>query len=431
MTTYVPTVSPVQEQKRGSPTREPLKSDCPINKEAVMHIITPIRTTLEKLIKTDYDYNKSSDFVKKLKKKIYVDLTTEELQNWLAKPENPVLNIEHTVPISLFGKREWFNQKRSPVYYDPHNLYLTDSKINAYRENYSYGQVNNPTLLFNTHGDLYVKEDQLKNAYYDCETNDILYTCLHGKCTENKITGTNYLCGKNVKRFTGVKDTRDYTAIDNSGAFDQKIRVSYKSHHECKGENYKRCIIEPLEKQKGTIARSVLYMYLVYVLPILNNLVKDRFGIKLNAHAIPVFFNKSSLDLYKKWNIDHPPTKDEMENNLAIGKQLGILNPFIQYYNDEKKEYVYDPHLPNYLFPCYDEKFTFNKNINPLWQSITSPSILPLQNVLPIPFIVLPVPANVIKPHPIKIQSSPPPFVSQIPKPVIAFQSHIPAPQKR
>ena len=240
---------------------------CFPNYHAIDYILGSIYPVLLGWARSGHNYQTSSQFIKDIRKQIYTNLPADvvkELINKLSDDKKPVLNIEHAVPMSLFGRREYLTN--SPIYFDPHHMFLTSNKVNAYRENFPYGQVTSPTILFDESGFLHIDKDHVKNAYYDCKQT-ILYTCISGKCV--KADGQHYNCDKNVKEIDPKADKTKFTALDNSDIFEYKIRVPLeRDYFDCRGD---RCIIEPMEKQKGIIARAVLYVYLVYIIPFLKH----------------------------------------------------------------------------------------------------------------------------------------------------------------
>jgi deoxyribonuclease-1 len=66
-------------------------------------------------------------------------------------------------------------------------------------------------------------------------------------------------------------------------------------------------ILEPRELARGNIARAVLYMRATYGLPL----------------------GDAMLDLFKAWNRDDPPSRQELERNGAIEALQGRRNAFI------------------------------------------------------------------------------------------------------
>jgi hypothetical protein len=76
-------------------------------------------------------------------------------------------------------------------------------------------------------------------------------------------------------------------------------------------------VFEPPDVSKGKVARAVLYFYTRYY---------DR---NITQGAYNHGFFKDRLEMFLRWNREHPPTADELRRNDLIEKYQGNRNPFI------------------------------------------------------------------------------------------------------
>ncbi|MCX5797034.1 MAG: endonuclease [Elusimicrobia bacterium] len=76
-------------------------------------------------------------------------------------------------------------------------------------------------------------------------------------------------------------------------------------------------VFEPPDVSKGLVARHVLYFYTRYY---------DR-NIMQGAYNHGFF--KDRIDMFLRWNREHPPTADELRANDLIEKYQGNRNPFV------------------------------------------------------------------------------------------------------
>jgi hypothetical protein len=75
-------------------------------------------------------------------------------------------------------------------------------------------------------------------------------------------------------------------------------------------------LFEPPDVSKGRVARAVLYFYTRYY---------DR---DITAGAYNHGFFKDRIDMFLRWNREHPPTADELRRNDLVEKFQGNRNPF-------------------------------------------------------------------------------------------------------
>jgi hypothetical protein len=75
-------------------------------------------------------------------------------------------------------------------------------------------------------------------------------------------------------------------------------------------------MFEPPDVSKGKVARAVLYFYTRYY---------DR---DISEGAYNHGFFKDRIDMFLRWNREHPPTPDELRRNDLVEKFQGNRNPF-------------------------------------------------------------------------------------------------------
>jgi len=76
-------------------------------------------------------------------------------------------------------------------------------------------------------------------------------------------------------------------------------------------------VFEPPDVSKGRVARAVLYFYTRYY---------DR---NITQGAYNHGFFKDRLEMFLRWNREHPPTADELRRNGLVEKYQGNRNPFV------------------------------------------------------------------------------------------------------
>ncbi|MDD5627640.1 MAG: endonuclease, partial [Elusimicrobia bacterium] len=76
-------------------------------------------------------------------------------------------------------------------------------------------------------------------------------------------------------------------------------------------------VFEPPDVSKGRVARAVLYFYTRYY---------DR-NIMQGAYNHGFF--KDRVEMFLRWNREHPPTAEERQRNDRVEKYQGNRNPFI------------------------------------------------------------------------------------------------------
>lgn len=80
------------------------------------------------------------------------------------------------------------------------------------------------------------------------------------------------------------------------------------------------CQFEPLDQDKGKIARTIIYFYVIYGIA-----YKDR----LVPGIAKAYFN-TNMETFKKW-AKHPITESENLRNMRVAAFQGHPNPFISY----------------------------------------------------------------------------------------------------
>lgn len=84
-----------------------------------------------------------------------------------------------------------------------------------------------------------------------------------------------------------------------------------------------QCMFEPIDEDKGKVARTIFYFYIIYGIA-----YKDR----LNPGIYNAYFNnEKNWQTFVKWHKEHPVTDEEQLRNMRIAHIQGAPNPFISY----------------------------------------------------------------------------------------------------
>jgi hypothetical protein len=86
---------------------------------------------------------------------------------------------------------------------------------------------------------------------------------------------------------------------------------------ETNGRSRHSDVFEPPEASKGQVARAILYFYTRYY---------DR---EITGGSYTQAFFKERIEMFLRWNREHPPTADELRRNDLIEHFQGNRNPFV------------------------------------------------------------------------------------------------------
>lgn len=282
------------------------------------------------------------------------------------------VNIEHVVPRSILVEK-YDNDVYFPS--DPYQLYVVNKNVNSYRQSVKFGVVNEPTLEFDKYGKPVVANDMKGFAIKECQVincdkpekcninrtkkeyiDQIKYHCTN-LSTEIDVNKNNFMDDVNKNNFMYMNNST--THYELCPRIDPKSRTAEKEFKICYNCD-NTCTIEPINSEKGKIARSVLYIYSLYIYPNLTDEHKYFFTNRPADYHVSnswqYFFNDKTMRMYDEWNRTYPPDKDEVIETLEIANLLGYLNPFVMYYDEKLNAYVFDKNLQNTLFPCDETK---------------------------------------------------------------------------
>lgn len=324
------------------------------------YLINKIQTKIELYTKKYHRaFNINSDFLQNSKRKIY---TTIRKNNFFEQYRDNI-NVEHIVPKNLF-----LSHNKIYAHYDVYNLFYAFIKINSYRNNAKFGIVNEPTLIFNQYGQTLIYDSSMKKyAYYDCDINYPL-SIDEKKCNDiyecnlNRLSkDLDFTCAKSLnmidKNANVLKDNFSLLCMDKNLKHIDKFAEDYLSViYICNS----KCTFEPINKEKGIIARTLLYMYTMYIWSKKANMQQTK-NYDLNDEMIDDFFNDSKLKLYQEWNKLYPPENDEIIESIYIASEFGYLNPFIMYCNADQ-DYIYNNNLYEDL--VNDKEYSINIEIS-------------------------------------------------------------------
>lgn len=290
--------------------------------------------------KKNIDYSTASHYVKeKLSKdvdnKVKCIYSGLESSNFY---KNYFYNIEHVVPESMFRRFDEDTQ----IKIDYHITYPCILPINFLRQNY---------VLSN------IPESEANVLVYISE-NDF------GKCSKHKECekASNYIIIKNKtdatfrsigQQFTNYNDmcisnrcpsSKKFSLInlDSKEDIDSiepviKIKTKVCNYDRFGNRNpFNKCLFEPIDSNKGIIARAIFYFYVTYynisgIRRNINSLLKDCSSSKYDSDC------KNLIDLLLKWNEEHPITKSELKrNNIIFNKQYNY-NIFVGIYNQKQE----------------------------------------------------------------------------------------------
>lgn len=322
------------------------------NHNVISKILSYIHRTK---IRKSIPYNVSQTYVYYIKKKIYSSLPKGEFFKIIKGKKR---NVEHIIPrFIISGKSGKIKDMDNDIGIigDPYNIYVTNIKINTYRGHNVFGIVDNPTMLFDSRGNTYVLDSRY--AYNDCvptECDDIEDCNMRRTVPSENII---YKCNNEVKSFPKEYNKVNYTYLNNRGFYCINCRSLNPIYH-CTDPH--QCVIEPINSEKGKIARTAMFIYLVYIYPNLSPEHKIQYhdisiNYDLNEKIVNNFYNDDTIRLYNEWNKQYPPDKDEIIETLYIGSLVRYLNPFVMYYHTKLDKYVFDRNLWDRFFTCEDK----------------------------------------------------------------------------
>ncbi len=266
-------------------------------------------------------------------------------------------NIEHIVPASVSGKREYLNSfdgsgklinNNFYVNYEPysdlHFLFSTDKCINDLRHSFVYGNVvktKEQILILNdkVNADEYIlciqKNNNFINMYYPQD-------------------GTELIKNKHF-------NTHCYDDID-----EKEINNMIKIYNKNSLTNCQKCLFEPPDITKGIIARLLFFFYLMYAYDVSNRpivlegMIKNVWlgyvkKVTNDRHKLQNAFNKginmiesigfnydewilffeNHIDDYYEWHNNFEISEAEKIRNKYIIKKTNVPNVFVGYMDHE------------------------------------------------------------------------------------------------
>jgi hypothetical protein len=88
-------------------------------------------------------------------------------------------------------------------------------------------------------------------------------------------------------------------------------------YHNAEGAKEGGGVFEPPDVSKGRVARAVLYFYTRYY---------DR---DITEGSYTHVFFKDNIEMFLRWNREHPPTAEELRRNDLVEQFQGNRNPYI------------------------------------------------------------------------------------------------------
>lgn len=266
------------------------------------------------------------------------------------------INIEHIVPQSFF---EYNNTRNVPdVIFDLYHLFLAPVNINAYRSSIFFGEISRPTIVFGPDAKPVIFKNTMKNAWIECkdkdrdayagagsvdEASEMPFNCYNLSALSrlgNNITTTS----KNVVTVDGKELSKDiYTYFANHTIDKIKKQNEIGFYYRCIDTKNNKCLLEPCNKEKGKIARAILYIYIAYIFPKQKRMAFPRDNYFALSRAANVFFGDANLKMYQRWNKTYPPEEDEIAETFYIAAELNYLNPFVVYFDGTN--YVHNSEL--------------------------------------------------------------------------------------
>jgi endonuclease I len=307
--------------------------------------------------------------------------------------DNKNMNVEHIIPASISGKREYLNSFENSqmlnnnffVNYEPygdlHFMFATDQCINGMRNSFVYGNVTDSMETIININDSSTK----KNEYI---------TCIQKKDDQIHLY---FPKDSQIPVKDGHFTTHCYSEIDPSD-ISEMIKIYYNSQNaDCKD-----CLFEPPDSTKGSIARVLFYFYLMYAYDVskrpvvLKGMVDDLWlgyvgktsiftskirGAKDNKENVPtststqgnlqsikgnqmndmikeygfnqtgwIHFFENHIDEYYEWHTKFPINDSERQRNRYIIEKTNVPNPLIGSF-DQNNNYVdASPDLFDHLF---------------------------------------------------------------------------------
>lgn len=260
------------------------------------------------------------------------------------------INVEHVVPKFVYGK------SNITFVEDIYNIFLAPKLINTYRGYLAYGYVDVPNIIFDPNGKPVVFKNTMNYSYNNCskmkcdvntisEQSVLTHNMFINKQNEvivpKGLTITDYhkIYNKSGDHTIKIVDDESYEEKNNPAihlvrwrdipsnynSIDKweilgKDKYMYMkigtSSYACEtiflNERVKTCVIEPLTSEKGIIARTLLYVHVIY----------NLLSVKLDVESRVEYTTKDlALEHYnsllKKYSADNNLTFDEYKEAFA------------------------------------------------------------------------------------------------------------------
>ena len=237
-------------------------------------------------------------------------------------PDSYFVNEEHIVPVSVIKGYSDSNHHLvrdfHPFSTDFNYIYNTVASINEARSNFPVGEITQPRQISG-----YVRYDSSNHNTGAKAIRPRNQPKDHGtwnKVNEGKLPGAGYL-GNPALGFGnhcfGVDDP------ENPSIF-----------------NFLLCRFEPIDADKGKIARAYLYYFCAYAAPY-GNLIKHG---ALKRHV-----NYEIMNQFLNWDKKYYVTKEERDRALIISMYQDTVNPFVLLPFSESNKLLNPNELQGYL----------------------------------------------------------------------------------
>lgn len=226
------------------------------------------------------------------------------------------INEEHILPFSLLVRYEGlfytFDENIElikiifrnlhPMATDIHNLYYTTKNINSARSNFKFSDVPKPNVYLKFNYDkphnVDLISERLAPKKWKKPDND-------SEWNKMNESGKREYFNKNMYEMDEKWGTNKYTS--------ETLPIYDKCAEDL-------CKFEPLEEDKGKIARAMLYCYVIYALGF-----RDRFKLK----ELDEWFTADSIAMFLEWNDRFPTKNSEIIRNRMTDIMQNTINPFV------------------------------------------------------------------------------------------------------
>lgn len=280
----------------------------------------------------------------------FCQISAEE-RNQMVK--NGWVNEEHIMPFSILIRYErMFNaygtelvklifRNLHPIATDMTNIFFTLKYINNARSNFKFANIQKPNVLLRFNNEKPYKVELFSERMNRKQFNEVINDPETKRGEWNMINETKgeYYNYGMVRMYNNKDPTKNAIWNTKKQTANKKYYLTEQERDEYRrrGVNYpptevelapslpiydkcNDCTFEPIDSDKGKVARVMLYCYVMYALG-----YKSRFDInKLNS-----WFTYDNLMLFLEWNEKYPATKTEQNRNFPLYVFQNSINPFV------------------------------------------------------------------------------------------------------